>query len=205
VLSGDGGVGTSRLARELCAELTNAEWVAGPLAQDPARPVSRLARVDAAVLVVVDYAETRTDDVVALLRALAASPPSRGRRRVVLVARQLGDWWSELGRAKDDRVRELVRCALPINVGAAEETAADRHDAYREALTAFAAHTGAPPGGRGVAPPLADGLFETLLFIHMAALSRSPGRRRRHPARRVGVDPRRAARTDTRARTALLV
>jgi len=173
VLSGRGGVGKSRLARQLCADLAGEGWVTGVLAHDFDREAAAcLARVDAALLVVIDYAETRAEDVVALLGLLARS---RRPRRLVLIARQLGDWWTQLpGRSKDGEARELLGCALAIALGVAEKTVEARADAYAQALEAFARHTGLAADWAPL-PDLSDRLFETLLFVHMAALGALPG------------------------------
>ena len=176
VLTGAGGVGKTRLARELCATLAGEGWVTGPLAPRPdPEQIARLARVDVGVLVVVDdYAEARRGDVVSLLEQLAR-PMSGQPRRLLLSARQLGDWWTELQNdCTDSEVRDLLASALTIELGAAEETVADRTDAYRDAVDAYAQHTGRALTDL-VLPDLSDRLFETLLFIHMAALSALPG------------------------------
>jgi len=177
VLTGPGGVGKTRLARELCRRLAAEGWVGGPLASRPEPGLlSRLARVDEAVLVVVDdYAEARRGDVVALLEQLARGRQSGRPRRLLLSARQLGDWWTELqDDCTDSEVRDLLGSALTIELGAAEEGADDRLDAYRAAIAAYAPHTG-PALTAAVVPDLADRLFETLLFVHLAALSALPG------------------------------
>ncbi len=173
VLSGQGGVGKTRLACELCTQLGRDGWVTGMLAFDAdRRQVARLVCVDAPLLVVVDYAEARADDVVRLLEALGPSAP---RRRLLLIARQLGDWWSQLPSAsKDEHVRGLLGCALPVAVGVAHERTEDRVAAHQEAIEAFARYTG-PPHHRSPAPDLSDRLFETVLFVHMAALGTLPG------------------------------
>ena len=173
LLTGGGGVGKTRLARELCANFAAERWVTGVLAHD-AQPaaIAGVAGVDDRLLVVVDYAETRADDVLALLGLLTRS---RGHRRLLLIARQAGDWWTQLpARCTDDRVRELLGCTLAIELGAAEESVEARADAYAYALAAFAAHTG-PAAAPVAAPDLSDRLFETVLFVHMAALGALPG------------------------------
>ncbi|MCA1697662.1 MAG: serine protease, partial [Actinobacteria bacterium] len=173
MLTGQGGVGKTRLARQLAADLADEDWITGVLAHDFDRDAAAsLTRVDAALLVVIDYAETRAEEVVALLGLLARS---RRPRRLVLIARQLGDWWTQLlGRSGGSAVRELFECALPIELGIAEKTAQARAGAYAQALAAFVRHTG-PPAAHAPEPDLSDRLFETLLFVHMAALGALSG------------------------------
>ena len=151
--------------------------VAGPLVPGaPTDQIACLARVDAPLLVVVDdYAEARRGEVIELLTQLAHHPPTRRPRRLVLNARVLGDWWTQLhDDCPDGQVRDLLGAARIIEVGAAEESVEDRVDAYYAAIAAYAPHTG-PPVSEPVVPDLADRLFETLLFVHMAALSALPG------------------------------
>ena len=177
VLTGQGGVGKTRLARELCRRLAREGWVTGPLAISPDKTrLARLARIDEPLLVVIDdYAEERRGDVIDALTALAERPTA-GPRRLLFTTRVLGDWWKALQNALgDSELRDLLASALPVDAEIAETTMNDRSGAYREALAAFAVHTGAPTGDQVPVPDLSDSLFETVLFVHMAALSALPG------------------------------
>lgn len=96
---GIGGSGKTRLALELAERLRRLGWYAGILPRGTA-DIDWLGRVVSPVLVIVDYADGRVDDVTALLSAV------RGRRRpavVVLTARSTeGDWLPEVETALDD-------------------------------------------------------------------------------------------------------
>lgn len=106
LLVGPGGQGKTRLARRLAQQLAGRDdpdgkpWVAGLLAADPASgttapAVDALADTDGSLLVVVDDAEARTEQVARLLTALWAADSS-GRARVLLVARAAGSWSTRL-------------------------------------------------------------------------------------------------------------
>ena len=100
VVTGVGGSGKTRLALHL-AQLLRAEgWYAGVLPRGSSG-VGWLAGVVSPVLVVLDYADGRTDDAKALLEALRSrcGPPAV----VLCTARSLeGDWLAEIVASLDD-------------------------------------------------------------------------------------------------------
>jgi len=173
VLHGTGGVGKTRLARELCRRLAPEGWVCGPMSAQSieAGRVERLAGVDAPLMVVIDdYAETRRGDLIGALAAFVRHA-DRGPRRLVLTTRRLGDWWAELQReCPDSETRDLLEHARTIPIAAVDDHVAAREEAYDQAVAAFSAHTGLA-GAAAVMPDLSDRTFETVLFVHMAALS----------------------------------
>ena len=67
---------------------------------DPRRsgrlPLERLADSAAPVLAVIDYAETRTEQLTDLLRRLDAADGAQVR--LLLLARAAGDWWDRAAR-----------------------------------------------------------------------------------------------------------
>ena len=89
----------------------------------------------------------------------------------MLVAREIGDWWTELpARLHEDVGQAVLRSAFGLELGAAEPTTAGRREAFAGAARAFAATLEvAVPGG--IEPDLGDPLFERLLFVHLAALT----------------------------------
>ncbi|MGH8904367.1 MAG: hypothetical protein ACRDYA_22470, partial [Egibacteraceae bacterium] len=102
VVTGIGGSGKTRLALELAERLRREGWYAGVLPKG-AGGIGWLARVVSPVLVVLDYADGRAGDAVALLEALRVR---RGPPAVVLcTARSVeGDWLAEIvSSLKDDR------------------------------------------------------------------------------------------------------
>ncbi|MFJ5921614.1 tetratricopeptide repeat protein [Kitasatospora sp. NPDC092948] len=172
LVHGPGGQGKTRLVRELAARLD-----AGPGANGPrwttlwlaagAEALDTLHLAVRPVLVVLDYAEERVEQ----LARLAESLPDRELPfKIVLIARTDGAWWD---RARERRhpLGELLGNAAAVALPAADE---ERTAAYRHAVEAFAdrlAHL--------------DGHRRTDWQQHAAALSaEDPDRQQRldHPA-----------------------
>jgi hypothetical protein len=78
-------------------------------------------------LAVIDYAETRVEQVRELL--YASRDPSQ-RVRVLLLVRSAGEWWQQLL----GELRSRVRLASPVHLTALEDATEGRRDAYRDAL-----------------------------------------------------------------------
>ncbi|MEV4581891.1 tetratricopeptide repeat protein [Nonomuraea jabiensis] len=143
LLTGPGGVGKSRLALELARRL-GPGW--GYLEVRDDGEADALARWRAVeqrqVLMVVDYAETRTG----LSQLLHEVAGDEGRRvRVLLLARSAGEWWQQLG-GESARVRQMVAKAGP-GIELAEQVRAGKPDRnlVAEAVPYFAAALGVEP------------------------------------------------------------
>jgi hypothetical protein len=173
LLVGPGGQGKTRLAQELCQQLRAAGWIAEFVRRNPERArASRLADSRVPVLAVVDYAETRLDDVRELVEASA--DPSE-RVRLLLLARSAGEWWQQLRR--ELRYRAHITPA-PIVLEPLEDTPEGRRDAYDDAVTDLAAPVGRlsdradtdwPVRARALEPPdLSNDAYATILTIHPA-------------------------------------
>lgn len=175
LLTGFGGSGKTRLARELCALLAReSEWVAGPLKQQHVESrLSLLLGIDAPLLVAIDYAEGRLTQVARMIGDLLEASSPGQPRRLLLIARQIGDWWTELRKATEgDTGKRLLDGATIVDLGSAR--ASGRAKSYRTARLAFGKHirtTAVPAEARA----LTDPVFDTLLFVHMAALSDASG------------------------------
>ncbi|GAA5170325.1 MULTISPECIES: tetratricopeptide repeat protein [Amycolatopsis] len=113
LLTGRGGEGKTRLARQLCARAaTRPGTIAGLLHKDvPAEVVDRLAALSGTVLLVVDYADTREDELVRLLDTLARNGERTNVVRVLLLARSTGDWLERLQARSPDRVALMLESA----------------------------------------------------------------------------------------------
>ncbi|MCU0981477.1 MAG: hypothetical protein MUF25_20190, partial [Pirellulaceae bacterium] len=116
LLVGPAGSGKTRLMIHWSSRLRAAEpaWHAGFLPERvTAEELDTLLAGDRPTLIVVDYAETRPE-LIDLLRALAARPSAdRPPCRVVLLARDVGDWWLAL-RQQDPEVADLLDREEPL-------------------------------------------------------------------------------------------
>ncbi|MGH3785720.1 MAG: tetratricopeptide repeat protein [Pseudonocardiaceae bacterium] len=138
VVTGIGGSGKTRLALELADRLRAEGWYAGTLPKG-STGVGWLAGVVSPVLVVLDYADGRVTDAVALLAALRArrGPPAV----VLLTARAVdGDWLATITESLDSDAH-VFRCEhieLP-------DTHPNPGDVYHRTVTALTIAAVQPP------------------------------------------------------------
>ena len=176
---GAGGSGKTRLMIEACRRLTERGWCAGFLRSgtdfDP-HEFARLLREHPRVLVVLDYAEARQTELVALLKTALQSPPE-GQLRVMLLARAVGEWWDRLPEVHRDLEDFITGPAvgIPFRLPAVNPEARQRETLFREATGAFAAALGRSE--RPAPPDLSADHFGQVLFIHLAALAALAGQR----------------------------
>jgi tetratricopeptide (TPR) repeat protein len=173
LLHGAGGMGKTRLFIHWCAQLRNEGWRAGFLRKEASRErFAALVADGRPTLVAVDYAELR-QGLTGLLQLVAArlDPGGGGRLRMVLLAREIGDWWTAL-RTSDAEVQGLLDDHAPLALGALAHGREEREEAFAEALKRFAAVDGkeVARGASPSLPPLEDELYDRVLYIHMAAL-----------------------------------
>lgn len=101
--TGAGGMGKTRLAIEQCIRLQNDNWVSGFLrmssskqfAEDRFRSFKTMTQD---VFIVVDYAETRREELIGLLKS---GLQANCKLRVILLARAAADWWNILKTERD--------------------------------------------------------------------------------------------------------
>ncbi|MFF5181443.1 hypothetical protein ACFY2Q_25725, partial [Micromonospora sp. NPDC000316] len=96
-----GGFGKTRLALKLREELTGRDWqceFVQPGSEEQAAERATAGGAPGRLLLVVDYAESRTPSGLAQLLA-AASRRHGDRVRVLLLARTAGPWWTSLSAA----------------------------------------------------------------------------------------------------------
>jgi len=177
VVVGDGGAGKSRLAAELCQEVTAAGWSAGVAAV--ADLAANAAGVDVVwpTLLVVDYVDRLSEPVVELIGRL--SRRRRGPRlRILLLDRtpsgdlKSAEWWRDLDRGMEGALRLHTRVTIQLQAGGLDLPDRQRH--AKAALRAF----GGEPAGVSL-PDLGDDGFRNPLSVHLATLLAVRGERRR--------------------------
>ncbi|MFM9539884.1 trypsin-like peptidase domain-containing protein [Streptomyces turgidiscabies] len=181
LLTAPGGQGKTRVAAELVDRMARRNWNAGFLDDDPAAGLAALGELSAPLLLVVDYAETRLDQLLALLRLFAAlaatgaGPPVR----LLLLARSDGEWWQRVcreSRALRDPPPGTVEELQPLADDPATRPEAFRHavEGLADALARLPGLPAAPPGFRpeSVAlPRLSEERFARALELHTTALA----------------------------------
>jgi tetratricopeptide (TPR) repeat protein len=189
LVTGGGGAGKTRLALELrrlleaqgwrCAEVDSGNEANALSAERGAAGRRRL-------LLVVDYADAR-EGLAGLLDSIARDP---GRVRVLLLARQAGEWWQRLegGRqAVRDLVADAGRAVMELADAVAPGIAAA--DVVRGALPCFAAELKvSAPDPDLVSVTSAEGA--RVLDLHAAALVAVLGARKLHAGTAVSVNVR---------------
>ncbi|WAU78376.1 tetratricopeptide repeat protein (plasmid) [Streptomyces sp. Qhu-G9] len=189
LLHGPGGQGKTRLAQHLADTLASERWAILWLRPDATpETLHVLAAAAVPLLVVVDYAETRSPQTIALLEAAARHHTSSGFK-VLLLARTAGDWWTTL-HATSPLAEDLLDGADIILLPALEpEPGQSRTKAYQEAVRGYTHHLPHVRGwqhhdwpalaarlqdqthGSGSARLLDRPGAETVLTLHMTALA----------------------------------
>ena len=186
IYTASGGMGKTRLLRQLCHELNAVGWVAGFLSEDiddfTRREIRFLMTSPVPQLFVVDYPQEQTSSVEKLLESLSRlfQQSKIHRSRVILLVRETGDWWDYL--THKGSLRELLEpergiVELPIQLGPLEPPTAlaERRFVYTDAARQFAELLGqADPGLPKI--ELGDRIFDRVLLIHMAAYAAVCGR-----------------------------
>ncbi|MEQ4714885.1 trypsin-like peptidase domain-containing protein [Nonomuraea sp. B19D2] len=181
LLAGPGGQGKTRLSRRLLNNLYERGFVGGHLLSrrvDPAA-YAAFAQTTVPLIVVVDYAESRHDQVVHLLEQVLHGGDGPAVR-ILLLARTAGEWWTQLRTGHPDLEAALsgtvVHTLQPL-----EPDEGGRRAAFGDALRDLAGHLERIPGFGGHAwasaataidPPawLRADARASILTIQMAAL-----------------------------------
>lgn len=179
LIGGPGGTGKTRLGVELCRQMEQRGWWCGLLRGTDETGLDVLAAAAASRLVVVDYAETRLDQLELLLPRLEGTATDVHPVRVLLLVRdaprRTGSWTeaiqghSEVLDAYADRLDLDVLVDVPLSMP-------DRRKLFRAATTALSAQL--PDAVSASHPPeLARAHFATPLLVVMAAYLqlRDPG------------------------------
>ncbi|MDD5057630.1 MAG: tetratricopeptide repeat protein [Sideroxydans sp.] len=181
LITGAGGLGKTRLALHLCQQRISSGWYAGFLESDLsgnelASGWKALKALNQPLLIVIDYAETRQDSLLALLRAMLQSPADQPVR-LLLLARNGGEWWDNLP-GKDKTCESLLggyATSGPYHLPPLHSEIQDRRIAYQLALNTFAKALNVP--APDVIPELVGEHFGRPLYLQMAALLALHGER----------------------------
>lgn len=172
LIHAEGGAGKTRLAIEWIRRLRTQGWIAGFLPKEvPEDWFERLWALGQQALVVIDYAESRSELKAALMRVLRyAQQEDAGalrRVRLLLLARNAGDWWQSL-RQSDAALHQWLGEAHELTPLATQ--VGEREKVFYEAAERFAQHRG-KTYQRRTRVSLTDERFERVLYLHMAALA----------------------------------
>jgi hypothetical protein len=140
MIVGSGGIGKTRLAAELASRMKASGWsthTVGTGKEHGALPAVRAA-TSRPVLLIVDYAETRTG-LSGLLADVGALPADQRRHcRVVMLARDVGEWWERLRFSAHLPTSELVRHVEPQRLDHALGPELSPDDLVTQAVSHFA-------------------------------------------------------------------
>ncbi|TDB83132.1 tetratricopeptide repeat protein [Actinomadura sp. KC216] len=130
---------------QLAESLPIEEWECQPVRPgDEVAAVKAADRVGQRVLFLVDYAETRPGLAAMLTEVAAREAAGRARGlRVLLLARQAGEWWTSLD-TESDATRELAARTPVMELAAALDDRRDGLQVIEEALPFYAAARGRP-------------------------------------------------------------
>jgi tetratricopeptide (TPR) repeat protein len=170
LVTAPGGQGKTRLAQELCNRLAQDDWMAGFVRPDAATAdLDGLLTGDAPCLLVLDYAETITDQVHGIGQAIAGA--TAGRVRLLLLARSDGDWWGKLREDADDALAALLYAAYELPLPPLPAAVADRQAGFESARDAFSTRLGIDPAVAPPPPDLDRASYGLTLTLHMTALA----------------------------------
>ncbi|WNV85326.1 toll/interleukin-1 receptor domain-containing protein [Umezawaea sp. Da 62-37] len=135
---GAAGSGRKRLALELCHRLANAGWLAGVVdGEAPAAQIRRTSAIDKPLLAVVDDAELRSHQLLALAEAVSARTATLDApSRLLILGRSDGAWLRPLREHADERVAALFRPTGRAGTMTVEPLTP--HTSFASAVEAFA-------------------------------------------------------------------
>lgn len=178
VIGGRGGSGKTRLAVELCQRLGGDRWLCGFLSRIADQGMLD-ALIDAPIgrLVVIDYAETRPEQLELLLPLLSAKATPEHPVRVLLLVRGGSDGGGSWAERLANRVDTLDAVLDECEVRQLEETpfsVGERRALFDVALPALAEHID-PAVEPAEQPDLTHQAFESPLMVAIAAYLAAQG------------------------------
>lgn len=172
---GPGGQGKTRLAIELLDRMKKEGWV-GFFVDETATDFEAIADLVLDALIVVDYAESRLEQLAMLVAHLHRSP---SRVRLLLLARSTGDWIND--PAVPSEQLAFLGTTPILRLDPLEPAVDGRLSAWNEAIVNFARRlsrvpgydeSDQPVGMAALAPPdLSSSQFENILGLQISALA----------------------------------
>jgi hypothetical protein len=180
LITGSGGSGKTRLCMELAKRLRiNRDIKAGFLDSRADRAsddvLDRLIPGNGSILLVIDYAETRSGITEKILMR-AADYEGDEKIRIILLSRSAGDWWEMLKRSGNG-VGYLISSYYPdkIELSNQDVKPEQRTDVFLKAAEALAEKRNLEKS-EIITPDLNAPHFGTMLFIHLAAFAATEGK-----------------------------
>ena len=188
VVTGAGGSGKTRLAAQLCHDLSSIGWCTGflPTTTDiTVEELSTLAELTTELLVVVDYAEeTRRGQLATLFRALR---DRRSPTRIVLTARGTDVWWDEFREELEQDGIDLSKTLIISHLGRdrLQKNPLLFDGIFRRAVRGFAEQVSQPPLRQDIVVPENLGVtaLDVVLMAWLVVCDESAGAAKKLPTR----------------------
>ena len=188
VVTGAGGSGKTRLAAQLCHDLSSIGWCTGflPTTTDiTVEELSTLAELTTELLVVVDYAEeTRRGQLATLFRALR---DRRSPTRIVLTARGTDVWWDEFREELEQDGIDLSKTLIISHLGRnqLQKNPLLFDGIFRRAVQGFAEQVSQPPLRQDMVVPenLGATALDVVLMAWLVVCDESAGAAKKLPTR----------------------
>jgi hypothetical protein len=170
LIAGKGGAGKTRLAVQLCEDLAPFGWIRGLLTPEVDQPeLEALVAAPTARLVVIDYAEARTDQVARVLAQLDAWATTEQPVRVLLLVRpRRGQDWAWTLRHGGDVLDALVDEMVVDVLDEAPLVEDSRRELFSVAAEAFTHRAGSGEIPESI-PDLGGPCFSTPLLVVVKA------------------------------------
>jgi glycosyltransferase involved in cell wall biosynthesis len=196
LVTGPGGMGKTRSALEFVrrAEEIGYQglWLASQLSANAIGQLkTSLANISKPVLLVVDYAEDRQEELLLVLDALLTRVRKAGqaggarRRILVFCLARVDAWWSGLSSLSGctDAVTSLLIGPANLGIEAIPKWPEDpslRESTFHRALGEFARATNQAVPVFSWLPEFSEPMFDRPLYLHLAALAALEGERPQH-------------------------
>lgn len=181
LITGQGGVGKTRLGLELCQLSVKGGWAAGFLdpslgKKDMVESWEKILVEKKPALIIIDYAETRQAILLELIKAVL-SKKSTFSVRILLIARDGGEWWNSLPSIDSQCEALLSGYATtgPFPLPPLHSSYESKLAAYKQSMAIYSSILGV--AASNIIPDLESDYFEHPLYLQMAALIALHGER----------------------------